>query len=242
MRLVSLVVASVVMLGLPFGKASAVIIGELEFVEPRKVISADESIDVWMRLTLDGTSDPLMFSTFADFPNGLPLDLLPLYGTDNFTGEQFIPFSFYESIGVYFESECSETAFGLCGQNTSQYAIGDRSDWLDILGSVEPLILAPGDSFEFLLYDLNPVNGSVQPGTYALDQALAGFDIFGRDAQWRSISNIVLQFGTCDNAFGTDCNFTRTVLPISEPSVAFIFVIVMGGMLFRRRVMKSVIA
>ncbi|MEM9057229.1 MAG: VPLPA-CTERM sorting domain-containing protein, partial [Pseudomonadota bacterium] len=196
--------------------ANASLIGTLSFIEPTGTVTANESIQVWVRLTLDANSDPLTYNPTDPFPAGLDPDLLPLEGRNRETGE-IVPFESYSFASPFVSRGCDDTFTVGCSDPGSQYSFESASSnsWFNFTGS-----LGSGDSLDFMLYTLTPTDGTATPGTYELFTAGLGFLVFGEDADGNELLGEVLRFDT--DCGGPECTFTRTVSAVPLPAAAWL--------------------
>ncbi len=198
--------------------AQASVIGTLSFIEPTGTVTADESINVWVRLTLDPNSDPFVYNAFDPFPNGIDPADLPVEGRDRVTGD-IVPFDTYSFISPFIGRGCDDTFTVGCADPGSQYEYESASSnsWFDFSGTIDA-----GQSMDFMLYTLTPVNGTAAPGTYELFTASLGLLVFGQDADGNELLADVLRIST--DCAGPECTFSRTVAPVPIPAAAWLLV------------------
>ena len=192
--------------------ANASVIATLTFLDPTGTVTADESIDVWVRLSLDIESDPLTYDPFDSFPNGINFDDLPL--EDDF-GNQFEAYNF---AFLFQTRSCNDTFTVGCSGAGSQYSYNlPTSDrWFDFEGTINP-----GESVDILLYTLNPTGGLAAPGFYELFTVGVGIAVEGEDEFGNVIEADIYRFTT--NCPDANCTFSRTVTPVPLPAAVWLF-------------------
>lgn len=209
--------------------ASSAVIGTLEFTNPTGTVGANDTIDVYVTLTLESFSDDLTFYPYDAFPNGVNPDDLPTEAWD-WDSEDYVPFDSYDYIGAYVSRGCTDTFTVGCSDAGSQYSYSTDNDWFDFEGT-----LSAGDSLTLKLFELTPVAGGAAPGTYELFNAGFGLTVYGQDADGNPLDETLYAFDT--NCAGASCTFTRDVSAVPLPAAAWLFGSAMLGLvgLSRRR-------
>jgi hypothetical protein len=211
------------------GVAQAAVIGTLSFTTPTGTVTPTESIDVWVTLTLDESSDPLSYLPNDGFPSGVNPDDIPLEAY-SFDVDDFVPFDSYNYVSAFTSRSCSDTFTVGCSDVGSEYgwSSANSDNWFDFEGTINP-----GESVDFKLYTLTPADGSATPGFYEAFNVGLGLSVYGEDADGNELEADIYQFYTdCGDA---SCDFSRTVVPI--PAAAWLFGSAMVGLvgLARRR-------
>ncbi len=228
-----------IMFALLAGTSQAALIGQLTFVDPTGTVGPNDSIDVWVRLTLDPTSDPLIFDTSAsaDDMSANPLPL-PAEGF-NFDDPFGFPYLFdeYNNLFQFFGRSCNDTFAGPGQCSGGEYIItgsNDPTSWLNL--DTEPFTLLAGQSVDMLLYEITPNGDPAVPGTYELFDIEIGVDVTGSaDCTMQGEPDICDEFG--ENGlieleanyftFATDCpdancTFSRTVSVVPVPAAVWL--------------------
>ena len=186
--------------------------GELTFTQPTGTALNTQTIDVWLRLTLDSDSQALNFSSN------------PLTGFDP---------SLYPSQGYYYPSvgdrelrnfDQVQGAFLNTGAGCSGSFIGDCTpgavDYTFFFNfGVDSLIgrdnanLAPGGALDFLLGSFVPKPGGAAPGSYDFKFAVLSLAFRGLDGDGNPLftdgANIAQTCASCD--------FSRIISAVPEP-------------------------
>jgi len=196
--------------------ASADVLATLEFTQPTGTVGPNDPVEVWVKLTLDPDSDPVVF----DAGNGVQLNdsLLPATGWYYDEQNQFHSADFvsYDATNTWTMDgyRCGGNFLNLCSGNQSyqfEWNPHTNKPWF---GGRLSLDLKPGDSMTYLFGTFVPRAGGADPGTYSFTSALAGFMIYGWSADSRYIQAFVTLAETCP---GNSCSFTREVLAVPEP-------------------------
>lgn len=197
--------------------ASAAVVSTLSFTTPSGTVGPTDTIDIWVTLTLDPSSDPLTFDRNQADGN-LPASLLPIDAT---WGEYKVgEFASYDAVHTYFSYICSGNLL------TSSCDGGEyTSIWFDnpySWGRDGSLVLQPGESRDFLLRRFSPTDGSAALGEYTLGGIELGFYVTGEDAEGRWLSQHVSLGNTCASG-DSSCLFTRTVSEVPLPAGIWLF-------------------
>lgn len=190
--------------------ANAAIIGTLTFRDPTGTVNSNEIIDVWVTLTLDAASDPLAYDPNINAYGGIDPATFPETAYLQVPPFNEVPFDSYDSVSYFTNRSCNDTFAGPgCSNPTPAYdwitpPPPDR--WFDWTGT-----LNPGESTDFLLYQLSPNGGNAPAGTYQAFDVGLGLLVYGfNDAYQANIDAELLEFNTgCSSG---SCSFTRTVV------------------------------
>lgn len=187
--------------------ANAAIIGTVTFRDPTGTVNSNETIDVWVTLTLDAASDPLVYDTSIDSFGGIDPGTFPTEGFAYPFG--MVPFDSYNYVGQFTRRTCNDTfAAPGCGNAGSAYqwqSNNSGDNWFDWQGT-----LNPGDSIDFLLYQLTPNGGNAPAGTYQAFDIGLGLLVYGSNNTYGSIDADLLRMTT--GCSPSTCSFTRTVV------------------------------
>jgi len=195
--------------------AASAVIGTLVYDDPTGTAFTTDSIDVWVTLTLDPSSDSLTFDRTDPFPSGIDPADIPTEAWD-WNTSSYVPFETYDFIGPTTIRYCDDTFTVGCRNPGSQYTYTTGSDWPNFSGTINP-----GESVSFKLFELDPVGGSAAPGTYQLFTAGIGLSVYGEDPDGNQIDADIYQFFTdCPD---TNCVFTREVSAVPIPAAAWLF-------------------
>lgn len=188
----------------------------LSFVEAAGTVSTTDSIEVWLRLTIDG---PLTIDNTAGAPFGLDIGDLPTQGYDSLSN--FLPFATITRVWTNTAFGCGSdfvaTSGDSCGGGAYDFDFHtDNSDptkpsfnFLDALG------LSAG-SYDYLFGTFIPVS-PVAGKTYTFDAAYLTLNFEGYAADGTALTANYDLAASC--AGQTDCAFTRTVVStIPEPT------------------------
>ncbi len=218
-----------------FTQANAALITYASWVEQTGTIGPNDTVEVWIRLTLDAASDPLFVDHNGAAPNwGLDMSLVPSTGdTYTFDPEYTItgtdvPFYSYEYVwGGNTHAPCGESDFiAACG-NGGQYSytsvdrtLGFRWQFGSDNYGATSFQMNPGESKDFLLAKVVPQGGGAAPGTYYWRDA--GFQIIwnGFDADGNTMLSRIDLATACPTR-DISCSFSRTVVPV--PAAVWLF-------------------
>jgi len=194
--------------------ASADVLATLEFTQPTGTVGPNDPVEVWLKLSLDASSDALVF----DAPNGvLPnSSLLPTdgYYYDENNNYQVKPFASYDA------SRTSTSSGYGCSGNFWNGCSGGQSyefSWnfgADAFNGLTSLNLQPGESMTYLFGTFTPRPAGADAGTYSFSSSHAAFWVYGKSADGDDLQQWVSLAQTCPG--GGDCAFTR-VVEVPEP-------------------------
>jgi hypothetical protein len=222
-------------------QSQAAVEAQLSFVEPTANVSATAAVEVWVRLSLSPTSDPLTlhganYPFTATFLQGL----LPTTGTyydpqlgqhveDTFVGYNRLALNTSYTHGgnftVGYNQAGSAYKFTFWTSSTpGKPSLNYRADFE----------LQAGESFDYLFGVFNPVNGQAPVGTYTFynTSLFAYVDGFGQSGQWLN-ADVANLGSTCANQQAS-CAFTRTVTAVPEPGTWLLMAVGAAGLLSRR--------
>jgi len=191
--------------------ANAAIIGTLSFRDPTGTVQSNEAIDVWVTLTLDAASDPLMHDTTIDSFGGINPATFPATGYLQVPPYGTVAFDSYNYVLSWISRSCNDSfAAPGCGDPTSAYQWDvppPPNGWFDWSGT-----LNPGQSIDILLYRLNPIGGNAPAGIYQAFNVGLGLSVYGSNDAYEGIvvEADLVRFATGCAPGG--CSFTRTVV------------------------------
>jgi len=188
----------------------------LTFLQPSGTSSSTDTIDVWVRLTVSG-DEPFAFDdSVSEPPLGITPSLLPLYGNDYVNGNYNVPFASYTSLYRSVVRYCNDSFTVGCGAGEFKFELSATQNWGNAT-NLGAYTLGPGESADFLLYQLVPTDGSAAPGVYTLRNVGLGIGVMGLDEAGNVLQGS-LHTLTCTGN-DPDCGFTRTVMSaVPEPS------------------------
>lgn len=226
---------------LPLTATAALPYGSLHFVTPSGSATADETIDVMMRLELDPDSPPLVFS--SDPLSGFDPADLPAQGTwfDPETGASEL--RDFASISGAFLNTYYVCTGNFTGEDCGPGASYSFNFWFNGDGGPPSLVgvnsfsLAPGASTEFLLGRFTPRDGGAEPGSYRFYTASVTLGFVGLDASGETLFSNGIDLATSCPTQSDDCAFVRTVSVVPEPGSLALWLAGVGaaGFLARRR-------
>ncbi len=199
---------------------------DMSFTQAAGVVGATDVIEVWVTLTVQPNSSPLIFDAALGVPFGLNPADLPVQGQNN-DGvlSDFASYNFLQTNTYY---GCSGTFTNSCGPGA--YAFDFHTNNLPGQPSfnfLPALNLAPGASMSYLFGTFTPV-GTVADGTYTFYRTGATLLFTGLDATDQNIFSYYTLGETCPAGEEAACAFTRTVVGVPEPQT---YALLMAGLL-----------
>lgn len=196
--------------------ASADVLATLEFTQPTGTVGPHDPVEVWVKLTLDPSSDAVVF----DAPNNIQLNasLLPTAGWyyDDQNNYHTADFASYDAsrTSTTVGYGCSGNFWNACsGGQSYEFNWNFGPDKLTFIGLTR-LNLQPGDSMTYLFGTFVPRAGGADPGTYSFTRSVAEFWIHGMSKDDHELTALATLAETCP---GNSCSFTREVLAVPEP-------------------------
>lgn len=190
--------------------ANAAIIGTLTFRDPTGTVNSNEAIDVWVTLTLDSASDPLVYDNTIDSFGGINPATFPATGQLQVSPYGEVPFDSYDYVSQFIRRSCNDTfAAPGCGGPTSAYQWDvppPPNGWFDWNGT-----LNPGESTDIFLYRLTPVGGNAPAGTYQAFNVGLGLTLHGHNDMYEAEVEEDL-FSISTGCAPGGCSFTRNVV------------------------------
>ncbi len=199
------------------GNTYAAVVSSLSFTNPTGTATATDTIEIWVTLSLDPSSEALTYDSSISPLAGLPTSLIPTEGYDYVTSS-YVPFASYTDAGPLTGRYCSGNFTDVCG--AGEYTFSGTSTWFDLTNN--PLTLNPGESRDFMLGTFVPTDGSAMPGDYIFYNGYLGFSISGLDAAGNTLDATINLGGTCQTGTA-DCAFTRTVSAVPVPAAVWLF-------------------
>jgi len=214
--------------------AQAVPNGTLTFLEQSATVGPTDSIPVWMRLTLDPSSQPLVVDSS-----------LPGFGIDPLD----VPSDWYSIdralTNTYFT--CGSTFVGTSNCVTgSPYNFEFNTLGPDTINFVDPIQMQPGESRDFLFGTFSPSQGAVPEGTYLYSTTGVTLQLFGKKQTFDELgAPVVDEFGdpvlvdveisfdiaaSCTNG-DPSCVFSRTVVGVVPEPETYAMMLAGLGML-----------
>jgi len=217
--------SSLLALGLLAGSAAMAELpyGTLEFIERTGTVGATETIDVWMRFTLDPASVPLDFS--SDPLTGFDPADLPTVGSyfnpeTNETEQRDVASITGAYLNTYFG--CDDTFTGGCNGNTTNYSYSfflSSQPGMPAVNFLSSFSLAPGASTDYVFAQFTPAAGGAAAGSYSFYRTGLTLNFNAFDASGNALSTEWVILGsTCPSGNSEDCAFIRTVTAVPEPA------------------------
>ncbi|AMK78535.1 MULTISPECIES: hypothetical protein [Methylomonas] len=153
--------------------AQAAYSGSLSFVQPTGTVQTTDSIPVWLKLSLDAASEPLVFNSigggnppFGINPANYPTSFS--YYNSNTSQSSYINDGVLiavDSISFSTSIACTGTFLGdSCSLAPYEFNFNDSGP--DSILAKQDISLSPGDSLEYLLGTFKPNNGTAPAGNY----------------------------------------------------------------------------
>ncbi len=205
---------SLLIVTLIFQPVQAAVIGSFAYLDPSATISPTESVEVWVRLSINPFSDDLHIDKSDDLL-GLDASEFPTQATLNLDGGTDRTYTTYDVAGGYvggFDSQFSD-AYDL-----DIDAFSEPTHWFAFDGTLQA-----GHYMDFLLFTYTPTGGVAAPGTYTLDSAVMGFMLYGTNQFGELLQTQLINFYDRNS-------FTRTVTPIPLPAAAWLFITALLGL------------
>jgi len=207
-------IATCLMLG---GNAYAAVVSSLSFTNPTGTATSTDTIEIWVTLSLDPSSEALTYDSSISPLAGLPASLIPTEGYDYVTSS-YVPFASYTDARPLTGRYCNDNFTNGC--SAGEYTFNYTTSWFDIRNN--SFTLNPGESRDFLFDTFIPTDGSATPGNYIFYNGYLGFNIIGLDAAGNTIDATINLGITCPTRTA-DCAFTRTVSAVPVPAAVWLF-------------------
>jgi hypothetical protein len=192
----------------------------MSFTQQSGVVSATDAIDVWVTLTVDAGSSPLVFDANLPAPFGFDAADLPVQGdhNDSAYGTDPVDFASYTYVQTNTAYGCSGTFTSVCDPAAYKFDFHLNSEpGRPSFNFLPTLSLQPGDSFNYLFGTFTPVGGAAPAGTYTFYNSYATMVFNGLDADGHDLYKYADLGRTCSDGDSSACAFTRTVTAVPEP-------------------------
>ena len=214
----------------------------LSFTEASGIVAANETIEVWVTLTVDAASSPLVFDGGAPAPFGFNAADLPAQGNYNDPasfGTGRVDFDVYTGVSTNTAYGCSGTFTNVCdaGAYAFDFHLVSAPGKPSFYG-LQTLNLQPGQTFNYLFGTFTPVGGLAAPGTYEFFNTYATLVFEGFDANGRGMTAYIDIGQSCAAGPSPNCAFTRTVTAVPEPKTYALLalgLLMIGSAAIRRR-------
>lgn len=190
--------------------ASALPATTVTWVQQHGIVSGNEPVEAWVRLTVDAAAT----------------EALVLDGTTTgFDPSDLADFGTIDRVQHQWGTACTGSFFGAsCFDPAAPWAFSPSGTTLDNWLYAAPLILQPGQSKDFFLFSFKPQNGPVAPGQYRMGAgAHLDLSVVGTDKVTGGLLARAFSLGSTCASGAADCAFTRTVTAIPEPETYFLF-------------------
>jgi hypothetical protein len=196
----------------------------LSFTQPTGTAATTDDIPVYLTLSLAASAtDSLNYDATVSPTGGLPSDLVPTHGMFN----NRAAFATYTLASLSSSYGCSGTfTNGVCPSSTTTY----NFHWATMPNQ---LVLAPGDSYTYLMGTFTPNGGEALAGTYTFYYAALMVFFDGYDAN----GQFLFAFTDLADTGWNGAGFTRTVGVVPEPTSCLMLLTGLGlmGSVVRRR-------
>lgn len=198
----------------------------LNYTQPTGVAGPSEIIEVWVRLTVQANSSPLVFNASSGSTFGLSAADLPVQGQNN--DGVLSDFASYNFVQTNTFFGCSGTFTAVCDPGAYAFNFHTASEpGKPSFNFLPTLNLAPGESFNYLFGTFTPTGGSVADGTYTFYRTGATLLFTGLNASGENIYHYDDLGEACADGVAA-CAFTRTVVGVPEPQT---YALLMAGLL-----------
>ncbi|MDC8773505.1 PEP-CTERM sorting domain-containing protein [Roseateles albus] len=215
---------------------------KLSFNQASGTVGPTDIVEVWMTLTVDAGSSPLVFDSTTAAPFGFAAGDLPAQGyyNDSATyGTDPADFATYTYVQTNTFYGCSGTFTASCGPGAYSFNFHTTdTPAAPSFNFLTALSLQPGQSKSYLFGTFTPNGGPVVEGTYTFYRTGATLLISGLDANGHDLSSYYTLGESCATETA-DCAFTRTVMAVPEPQSSVVMALGLlgiGCVLRRRRV------
>ena len=196
--------------------ANAALIATLGWVQQTGVALSNESIPVYLRLTLDPASDAITTDSSGNITGGFDVNTFP-----NPNAPDPSPIDLNDPNSHTFYNEGAGCGGSLDGCGAGAYSFEFNFNQPNFISPAD-FSLQPGDSFEWLLGTFVPKGGNAAAGLYSFNFAIISANYFSSGLDPNSdvddVSSSVFIVNTCPD-FNADCAFTRRVLAAPTPAV-----------------------
>jgi PEP-CTERM motif len=210
-------------------QAHSAVIGTLTFDQPTGTVNSNQSIPIYLTLTLDPASDALSSDASSHVTSGFdsvgyagPVDLTDP-ATSIFFNESF---------------QCSGTFTSGCGAGAYAFNFNYSSPAFIAPSNFS---LLPGQSYSWLFGSFSPVGGNAPGGTYTFYNASAMVELYNPNGAPNAQFDFITLASTCPGQTA-DCAFTRDVNYVSvgvpEPASWAMMILgvgLLGGAVRQRR-------
>jgi len=209
------------------GHVNSALITNLSFIEPRGVVSPTDSIEVWMRLSLDPLSDPLIFDRSVGPTAGVHPSLIPVEGDvyypDTYTFKTR-PFDVYQGVAIGIGYGYLHNTF-INDDGPDEYRFDSNHSSSDAFNLIvaDGFVLNPGESLDYLHGTFTPrVDGYATPKDYTFYNASLSLRFFGLSPEGE-ILNAYVNLATSCPTRDASCSFSRTVSAVPVPAAFYLF-------------------